>query len=99
MSSSDLRDAWMNFTAPEYGLMDYHILYSQILDPASIETCFISKMDDSRSFHRVLRCSNLLENISVKILDDNLRPLYFERHTIVRLGLCIQPHRPEEILT
>ena len=89
----------MNFTAPEYDLLDFHILYSQILDPASIETTFISKMDDSKSFQRVLRCSNLLQRIRFKILDDNLRPLYFPRQTIVRLGLCISPHKQEDLLT
>ena len=96
ITNVDLRDTWMNMSSPEYDLLDYHILYSQLLDSQAIEAAFICKLDDSRSFHRVLKCSSLLEVISVKILDDNLRPLWFPRHTICRLGLSISPHRNTE---
>ena len=92
ISDVDLRDGWLGYGAPEEDLQNYHILYSQVLDQGSIESEFISKTDDTKSFHRVLKCNNLLQTIKLRLIDDNLRALSFERHTICRLGLCIFPN-------
>ena len=92
LSSSELHDTWLTETDNS----DLNLIHSQILDSSQIEARYITKLDDTRMYYRMLRSSDVLSTIKVKILDENCENLIFPRNTITSIGLCITPFKPDD---
>ena len=91
LSFSQIKDNWLN----QSEFSDYHVLFTQILDPSTIEARFIAKNDEGTTFHRMLRSQNIINAINILLVDENSRKINFPRHAIVHLGLSLSPYNQE----
>ena len=91
LSFSQIKDNWLN----QSEFSEYHVLFTQILDTATIESRFIAKNDDGTTFHRMLRSHNIINAINILLVDENSQLINFPRHSIVHLGLSLTPYHKE----
>ena len=93
LAHSEIRDNWLGYHS-EYH--DFHVIHSQTVDPATLDCKFIAKPDDNKVYHRLLRSSNILQQIKFIVVDENCKKIFFPKKTICRIGLCLTPFKAED---
>ena len=93
VSHMNTRDDWIAYNS-EYS--DFHIIHSQLVDAASLESKFIAKSDDHKTFYRLMRSENMMNSIKMLLLDENSRKISFPRNTFCRIGLVLAPFKAED---
>jgi len=92
LSSSELFDGWLDGTDSQ----DLNLVHSQLLDSAMLDARYITKLDENRLYYRMLRSSDVLNSIRIKLLDENCQSLMFPKNTVTNVGLCVTPYKAED---
>ena len=98
ISHSEIRDFWISEmgSAENSDLYQFHVIYSHLIDQAAVDNRFLCKPDEVKSPHRMVRSSNILNSIRLKLIDEHAKVLYFPKSTVCRVGLTMSPYRSPE---
>ena len=81
------RDMWLKNT--KYA--SFHLIHCHVMNDDTIHNKFICKDNNDETYYKIPNLKNLLDRITIHILDQNFRRVVFPRNTYVKLALTIKP--------
>ena len=87
ITTNGIVDNWLGSTDNS----NFNILHSFTIDEAHMQSRFISKTDSELNPHRIMKTENFLDQIKIKILDENCNKIFFPVQTLTYCSLIIEP--------
>ena len=81
------RDMWLSNT--KYSA--FHLIYCHVINEGTVANKFICKDATDETYFKMPNLKNLLDRVTIHILDQNFRLVLFPQKTYTKLSLAIKP--------